>query len=65
MLFHKMRPVISTNGHFLMKKLPDACRFSPEKIIIPYDGATPGIYNVYRKGGDLVQVSDGIRALPG
>jgi len=64
MLFHKMRPVISTNGHFLDE---ENCRMladsALEKIIIPYDGATPGIYNVYRKGGDLVQVSDGIRRL--
>lgn len=63
-LFRKMRPVISTNGHFLDE---ENCRMladsALEKIIIPYDGATPAIYNVYRTGGDHACVSDGIRRL--
>jgi radical SAM protein with 4Fe4S-binding SPASM domain len=63
-LFCKMRPVISTNGHFLDE---ENCRMladsALERIIIPYDGATPAVYNVYRTGGDHVRVSDGIRCL--
>jgi len=63
-LFRKMRPVISTNGHFLdevnCRMLADSAL---EKIIIPYDGATPAIYNMYRTGGDHALLSDGIRCL--
>jgi radical SAM protein with 4Fe4S-binding SPASM domain len=63
-LFGKMRPVISTNGHFLDE---ENCRMLAdsglEKIIVPYDGATPAVYNVYRRGGDHACVSDGIRRL--
>jgi radical SAM protein with 4Fe4S-binding SPASM domain len=63
-LFRKMRPVISTNGHFLGE---ENCRMLAdsglEKIIVPYDGATPAVYNVYRRGGDHACVSDGIRSL--
>jgi radical SAM protein with 4Fe4S-binding SPASM domain len=63
-LFRKMGPVISTNGHFLdeanCRMLADSAL---KKIIIPYDGATPAIYNVYRIGGDHPLVSDGIRRL--
>jgi len=63
-LFRNMRPVISTNGHFLDE---ENCRMladsALEKIIIPYDGATPAVYNMYRKGGDHALVSDGIRRL--
>ncbi len=63
-LFRKMRPVISTNGHFLDE---ENCRMladsALEKIIIPYDGTTSAVYNMYRRGGDHVLVSDGIRRL--
>ena len=63
-LFRKMRPVISTNGHFLDE---ENCRMLADsdlrKIIIPYDGATPAVYNIYRIGGDHSRVSDGIRRL--
>jgi radical SAM protein with 4Fe4S-binding SPASM domain len=63
-LFRKMRPVISTNGHFLdeenCRKLADSAL---KKIIISYDGATPAAYNIYRIGGDHSRVSDGIRRL--
>lgn len=63
-LFSKMRPVISTNGHYLDE---ENCRMiadsALEKVIIPYDGATPVIYNMYRTGGDHALVSDGIRRL--
>lgn len=64
MLFRKMRPVISTNGHFLDE---ENCRMLSGsalwKIIIPYDGATPATYNIYRIGGDHSRVTDGIRCL--
>ncbi len=63
-LFRKMRPVISTNGHFLdeenCRKLADSAL---RKIIISYDGVTPAVYNIYRTGGDHSLVSDGIRRL--
>ncbi len=63
-LFRRMRPVISTNGHFLDE---ENCRMladsALEKIIISYDGATPAVYNMYRKGGDHTLVSDGIGRL--
>jgi radical SAM protein with 4Fe4S-binding SPASM domain len=63
-LFRKMKPVISTNGHFLDE---ENCRMLADsnlkKIIISYDGATPAVYNVYRKGGDHAYVSAGIRRL--
>jgi radical SAM protein with 4Fe4S-binding SPASM domain len=59
-----MRPVISTNGHFLDE---ENCRMLADstlrKIIIPYDGATPDVYNIYRIGGDHSRVSEGIRRL--
>jgi radical SAM protein with 4Fe4S-binding SPASM domain len=64
MMFRKMRPVISTNGHFLDE---ENCRMLSDsalrKIIIPYDGATPATYNIYRIGGDHSRVTDGIRRL--
>ena len=63
-LFTGMNPVISTNGHFLD---PENCRRladSPlKKIIISWDGATPEVYNIYRKGGDHAVVKEGIRRL--
>jgi len=64
MLFRKMRPVISTNGHFLDE---ENCRMLSDsdlrKIIIPYDGTTPATYNIYRIGGDHSLVTDGVRRL--
>ncbi len=63
-LFAGMNPVISTNGHYLD---PENCRKladSPlRKIIISLDGATPAVYNIYRKGGDHGSVTDGISRL--
>lgn len=63
-LFRRMNPVISTNGHFLDEEncimIADSAL---KKIIIPYDGATPAVYNIYRSGGDHIRVSDGIRRL--
>ena len=60
-LFKGMSPVISTNGHYLDMDncLRLAC--SPlKKIIISYDGATPEIYGMYRRGGDHARVREGI-----
>jgi len=63
-LFRKMRPVISTNGHFLDE---ENCRMLADsdlkKIIISYDGVTSGTYNLYRIGGNHTYVSEGIRRL--
>lgn len=63
-LFRKMHPVIATNGHFLDK---DNCvkltHSGLRKIIISYDGMTPGTYNIYRREGDHSKVTEGIRLL--
>ncbi len=65
-LFAEMKPVISTNGHFLGE---EAClklaSSSLRKIIISYDGVTPGTYGLYRRGGDHVSVMEGMRRLAG
>jgi radical SAM protein with 4Fe4S-binding SPASM domain len=65
-LFRGMRPVISTNGHFLDE---DRCRklaASPlKRVIISYDGVTPEVYGIYRQGGDHTRVTEGIRRLSG
>ncbi len=63
-LFREMNPVISTNGHFLDEESCARLAASPlKKIIISYDGVTPGVYNIYRRGGDHVIVTEGIRKL--
>jgi len=63
-LFAGMNPVISTNGHYLDKencrRLADSAL---KRIIISWDGATPSVYNIYRKGGDHSVVTEGIRRL--
>ncbi len=63
-LFGEMKPVISTNGHFLSE---DAClrlASSPlRKIIISYDGVSPEAYNIYRRGGNHGLVTEGISRL--
>jgi len=60
-LFRGMNPVISTNGHFLDS---DNCyRLATsglKRIIISYDGVTPEIYTIYRRGGDHAEVKHGI-----
>jgi radical SAM protein with 4Fe4S-binding SPASM domain len=63
-LFRRMRPVISTNGHFLdMENCRMLADSALRKIIISYDGATPATYKIYRIGGDHSRVTDGIRRL--
>ena len=63
-LFRGMNPVISTNGHFLDAESCHRLAYSGiRKIIIPYDGITPAIYNLYRKGGDHGRVTEGICTL--
>lgn len=63
-LFREMHPVISTNGHFLdAESCTRLASSSLRQIIIPYDGVTPGVYNIYRKGGDHAVVTEGIRRL--
>ncbi|MCU0376957.1 MAG: SPASM domain-containing protein [Bacteroidales bacterium] len=63
-LFHRMNPVISTNGHFLDQ---NNCTMLAEsglkKIIISYDGATQETYSAYRAGGDHTRVTEGIQLL--
>jgi radical SAM protein with 4Fe4S-binding SPASM domain len=57
---------ISTNGHFLGE---ENCRMLSvsglKKIIVSYDGVTPEVYKAYRKGGDLLKVTEGIKCLSG
>jgi radical SAM protein with 4Fe4S-binding SPASM domain len=63
-LFRKMNPVISTNGHFLdLESCHRLASSGIKRIIIPYDGITPAVYNLYRRGGDHVRVTEGIRTL--
>jgi radical SAM protein with 4Fe4S-binding SPASM domain len=63
-LFGEMHPVISTNGHYLGE---EAClRLAASrlrKIIISYDGVSPGVYSLYRRGGNHRVVTEGIRRL--
>ncbi|MDZ7633785.1 MAG: radical SAM/SPASM domain-containing protein [Bacteroidales bacterium] len=63
-LFRGMNPVISTNGHFLDGETCVRLASSPlRRIIISYDGVTPEVYNMYRRGGDHARVTEGIRRL--
>jgi len=65
-LFREMNPVISTNGHFLDGETCVKLASSPlRRIIISYDGVTPDVYNMYRRGGDHARVTEGIRRLSG
>jgi radical SAM protein with 4Fe4S-binding SPASM domain len=63
-LFRGMKPVISTNGHYLDEERCLRLAASPlKRIIISYDGVTPDVYGTYRKGGDHSSVTEGIRRL--
>lgn len=63
-LFRGMKPVISTNGHFLdVESCNRLASAGIKKIIIPYDGITPAVYGLYRRGGDHERVTGGIRTL--
>jgi len=65
-LFRGMKPVISTNGLYLDTERCLKLASSPlKRIIISYDGATPDVYNIYRRGGDHASVTEGIRRLSG
>ena len=61
---HRLYTSMSTNGHFLTEhhcqQLIDA-RLS--RIIISIDGITPDVYTMYRKGGDLHKVLEGVKRL--
>lgn len=63
-LFAGMNPVIATNGHYLDKeRCLGLAGSSLKKVIISYDGVTPGSYGIYRRGGDHELVKEGIRRL--
>ena len=63
-LFRGMNPVISTNGHYLDRENCLSLAGSPlKKIIVSYDGVTPDVYGIYRRGGDHSLVTEGIRRL--
>jgi len=62
--FRGMNPVIATNGHYLDRDRCISLADSPlKKIIISYDGVTPEVYKLYRRGGDHTLVTEGIRRL--
>jgi radical SAM protein with 4Fe4S-binding SPASM domain len=63
-LFRGMNPMISTNGHYLDRESCIRLAGSPlRKIIVSYDGVSPGAYAIYRRGGDHALVTEGIRML--
>lgn len=63
-LFGEMNPVISTNGHYLSEEECLRLAASPlRKIIISYDGVSPEVYNIYRRGGNHALVTEGITRL--
>ncbi|MCA1741934.1 MAG: SPASM domain-containing protein [Bacteroidales bacterium] len=63
-LFGEMNPVISTNGHYLSEEVCLRLTASPlRKIIISYDGISPEVYNIYRRGGNHELVTEGISRL--
>jgi radical SAM protein with 4Fe4S-binding SPASM domain len=63
-LFSGMNPVIATNGHYLDRERCILLAGSPlKRIIISYDGVTQEVYGLYRKGGDLSLVTEGIKLL--
>jgi len=56
--------VISTNGHFLNPENSlKTINSGLNRLIISVDGLTQNSYNIYRKGGDLNKVTDGINRL--
>jgi radical SAM protein with 4Fe4S-binding SPASM domain len=63
-LFAGMNPAIATNGHYLdRERCISLAGSSLKKIIISYDGVTPGTYGIYRRDGDHELVTEGIRRL--
>ena len=55
---------ISTNGHFFSyKNSKNTIESGLDRIIISVDGITPDTYKIYRKGGDLQKVINGIKRL--
>lgn len=59
-----LKPVISTNGHFLDRQSSlMLARLNPPRVIISLDGISDESYKAYRIGGDLEKVKNGIRNL--
>ena len=59
-----LKPVISTNGHFLDRESSAMlARLNPPRVIVSLDGISDESYTDYRVGGDLDKVKNGIRYL--
>lgn len=55
---------MSTNGHFLSEKRCEQLIESKlSHLIVSLDGITPATYSLYRKGGDLKKVQEGIKKI--
>ncbi len=56
--------IVSTNGHFLdQEQCEEIVRSGLDRLIVSVDGASQEIYETYRKGGQLTQVTSGIERL--
>lgn len=56
-----LKPVISTNGHFLDRQSSHLLAvLSPPLVIVSLDGISDDSYNAYRVGGNLEKVKEGI-----
>ena len=55
---------VSTNGHFFNHKNSlNIIKSGLNRLIICVDGLTQSTYSIYRKGGDLDKVTEGIKRL--
>jgi radical SAM protein with 4Fe4S-binding SPASM domain len=58
----KMRTTVSTNGHFLsVQNAEKLVAADLGKLIVSLDGSDQETYQVYRQGGDIERVMDGLR----
>jgi radical SAM protein with 4Fe4S-binding SPASM domain len=56
--------ITSTNGHFLNQKNSEKIiKSGLDKLIISLDGISPEIYQIYRQGGNLNKVIEGIKTI--
>lgn len=58
---HKIFSCVATNGSLLKQKYRDVAR--ADHIIVSVDGLTQDSYSIYRKGGELEQIRQGIEKL--
>lgn len=56
--------IVSTNGHFLTAEdCSKLARSGLKKIIVSFDGVSQSVYSVYRRGGDIGTVTEGLLLL--